>query len=442
MLFRRRNIALAILALSSSGCKTTIEEAVPAQGNADFSAYVAMGGSFTAGMADGALYNEGQQHSYPAILSQLFAAAGGSAFNQPDVNSDIGTNLQGNARLELFLGTLCGNPGRLKTRFAASMGDPAIFTKNISAGGPYRNLGIPGIRSTQFNDQFFVNPFYARFATTPGASSILSEAILVSPTFFTLLIGMEDIYDYARLGGDDLASIPITDPQPFSEGAEEIINTLVAAGAGGAVGNIPDPGDMPFFTAIPYDGLVLTTAEAQQLNQFYISDSNIVFSAGMNPYLVRDLSVPSKIRMLKSGELVLLSASRDSICAGYGSWNPATNEAWPFSDAHVLDASELSLVRNRIFTFNNELRDLAVANGLAYADVYGLFRKLNTGVVVNGVSYDNTYIYGRFFSTDGFHPTPQGYAHIANLFIEAVNARYGATLRQADPNGFPGIRMP
>jgi hypothetical protein len=431
---------LAILAFT--GCKTTIEEAEPSSGSADLGSYVALGGSYTAGMTNEALYDEGQQHSLPLILSRLFATAGGGAFKQPNVNSTTGINLDGNSRLELYLGSLCGQPNRIKTRYAASMGDQSIFSNNISGNGPFNNLGIPGIRSTQFNDQFFLNPFYARFASTPGASSILSEAVSVSPTFFTLLIGMEDVFDYARKGGDDLTSVPITEVGLFSAGADEIVNTLTAAGAGGAVGNIPDPSDIPFFRAIPYNGLVLTAAEAQQLNQFYMNDSAIVFSEGANPYLVKDLSVPSKLRMLRSDELVLLSASMDSVCAGYGSYNPATNAAWPFADRHVLDQNELSLVRNRIFSFNDKLRSLASANGLAYADVFAFFRELNKGLVVNGNRYSNEYITGRFFSADGFHPTPQGSALIANLFVEAVNLTYGATLKQADPNAYPGIHLP
>jgi len=428
--------------LTLAACKTTIEEAVPSSGSADFSRYVALGSSFTAGVTDGALYNGGQQNAFPLVLSRLFSAAGGGPFRQPDVHSDIGTDLEGRAHLELFLGTLCGQAGQVKTRRVASSGDASVFSANISADGPFNNLGIPGIRSTQFNDQFFVNPFYARFASTPGASTVLSEAVSLSPTFFTLLIGQEDIYDYARNGGDDMLGAPVTDIAVFEQKVDEIVNTLLAAGAQGAVANIPDPDDIPFFASIPYNGLVLSAAEAQQLNQFFINDSTISFSEGLNAYLVKDPTAPYGLRKMKSNELVLLSASPDSICAGYGSYNAATNSAWAFADKHVLDQAELSFIRNHIASFNYKIRSVAQQQGLAFVDLFSFFHALNQGILVNGVWYDNRYLDGRTYSTDGFHPTPQGYALIANLFAEAINRTFGSTLKAADPNQYPGVRWP
>src|SRR6056297_4310018 len=63
------------------------------QGEADFSNYVAIGNSLTAGFMDGALYNNGQQFSMAALISGQFELAGASAtFNQPDINSLNGCN--------------------------------------------------------------------------------------------------------------------------------------------------------------------------------------------------------------------------------------------------------------------------------------------------------------------------------------------------------------
>jgi phospholipase/lecithinase/hemolysin len=43
-----------------------------------------------------------------------------------------------------------------------------------------------------------------------------------------------------------------------------------------------------------------------------------------------------------------------------------------------------------------------------------------------------SFVTGGAFSLDGVHPTPRGYAYISNLFINAINAKYGATLRTVD----------
>jgi hypothetical protein len=37
----------------------------------------------------------------------------------------------------------------------------------------------------------------------------------------------------------------------------------------------------------------------------------------------------------------------------------------------------------------------------------------------------NAFVIGGGFSTDGVHPSPRGYAMIANKFTQAINATYG-----------------
>ncbi|HYE80337.1 MAG TPA: G-D-S-L family lipolytic protein, partial [bacterium] len=46
---------------------------VASRGSADFTRYVAVGNSLTAGFGDNGLYREGQLNSYPNILAQQFA---------------------------------------------------------------------------------------------------------------------------------------------------------------------------------------------------------------------------------------------------------------------------------------------------------------------------------------------------------------------------------
>lgn len=443
----KKILILIVTTFALSACKTDIEIAAPSSGNADFSRYVALGSSFTAGVTDGALFTSGQANSFPVILSASFADAGGGTFKQPTVNSTIGINLDGNSKLKLFYETLCTGGKDFFTRYEASTGDASIFTDNVSSLGPFNNLGVPGTKSFHFNDQFYGNttlgnPFYARFAKIPGTSTLLSEAVSVNPTFFTLLIGQEDIYDYALGGGSETNFDSITTISYFNSNVDVIVNTLVATGAKGAIANIPDPADIPYFTTIPYDGLVLTAAQAAQLNAFFALDPNINFQEGRNPYLLRDTTAVSGVRMLKETEYVLLSASYDSICNGYGSFDFVNNVAKGFRDRHVLDEAELNFIRGRINSFNDKLRQIAIANNLAYVDLYGLFRQLNSGIIVSGVKFTNKYITGRTYSSDGFTPTAQGYAIITNFFINAINATYNSTLRSVDVLKYPALNMP
>ncbi len=52
-------------------------------GTADFSNYVAVGNSLTAGFSDNALFIDGQVASLPNMLASNFALAGGGSFDIP-----------------------------------------------------------------------------------------------------------------------------------------------------------------------------------------------------------------------------------------------------------------------------------------------------------------------------------------------------------------------
>ncbi|MGC3945088.1 MAG: hypothetical protein QM762_11335 [Chryseolinea sp.] len=57
-------------------------------GSANFTKFIAIGSSYTAGFQAGALFNDGQATSLPAILNKQFECAGApSQFNQPSTNT-------------------------------------------------------------------------------------------------------------------------------------------------------------------------------------------------------------------------------------------------------------------------------------------------------------------------------------------------------------------
>jgi len=48
---------------------------------------------------------------------------------------------------------------------------------------------------------------------------------------------------------------------------------------------------------------------------------------------------------------------------------------------------------------------------------------------------------GGGFSLDGVHPSPRGYAILANAFAEAINAKYGSNLPGVNPLDFTGLYL-
>ena len=59
-------------------------------GDLDFSNYIAVGPSFSAGVSDGTVFLASQENSWPNIMSKEFAKAGGGEFRQPTMSDNFG----------------------------------------------------------------------------------------------------------------------------------------------------------------------------------------------------------------------------------------------------------------------------------------------------------------------------------------------------------------
>ena len=55
-----------------------------------------------------------------------------------------------------------------------------------------------------------------------------------------------------------------------------------------------------------------------------------------------------------------------------------------------------------------------------------------SGLDIGGISYSSAFLTGGIFGYDGVHPTPLGYAYVANLFIDAINATYGGDIPEVN----------
>ncbi len=227
----------------------------------NFSKYVAVGNSLTAGFMDGALYTSGQENSFPNLLSQQLrvSGVGGGVFNQPDINSangfsgTSGTNVLG--RLELSLSLLRPVPtvGEAPTEFA---GDKSALN----------NFGVPGMRLIDATDASLASRgLYGRFASNLGTSTVLGDAIQANGTFFSFWLGNNDILGYAAGGGANEAAI--TGQAEFQAALVESLGGLTQNGAQGVVMTIPQIVLTPFFRAVPYNSIPMTDqATVDQLN--------------------------------------------------------------------------------------------------------------------------------------------------------------------------------
>ena len=295
-------------------------------GSADFSKFVSLGNSLTAGYSDSALFIKGQEGSYPNLLAQQFALVGGGEFRIPYMNDNIGGLLLGGFQIQgprlYFTGS----------GVAPVTGPPTTEVSNILTG-PYNNMGVPGAKSFHLLASGYgniagvalgqANPYFVRFASSPSAT-VLADAVAQNPTFFSLWIGNNDVLAYATSGGTGQNQLgntdpttyganDITDPGVFAGVYTTLLNGLTANGAGGVVANIPDVTSVPFFTTVPTNPIPgLPPASAAQLNQLFgainqittaigqpnrfvtlVSDDGNAATTEKNPLLILDESLPN-----------------------------------------------------------------------------------------------------------------------------------------------------
>ena len=101
---------------------------------------------------------------------------------------------------------------------------------------------------------------------------------------------------YALTGGasDAITPSPGAPGVGFDQSIDLIISQLSANGAKGVIANIPDITNLPYFTVVPYNGLLLDSAHAAQLNSIPgYALSGVKFSVGNNPFVLKDPALPA-----------------------------------------------------------------------------------------------------------------------------------------------------
>ncbi|MBT8254738.1 MAG: G-D-S-L family lipolytic protein [Bacteroidia bacterium] len=235
-------------------------------GSADFSRYVSVGNSLSAGYMDNALFRAGQELSFPNLLAQRFSLVGGGAFTQPLMNDNVGGLLFNGVPNPAFGPRLFINPATTEISQVNALPTTEVFAPSAA---PYNNLAVPGAKSFHLLFDGYgnpvnlappsptANPYFVRMASAPN-TTVLGDAMSQSPTFFSLWIGNNDVLGYATSGGDGSNPITPSAGPPgigFDQTFAAIIATLTSGGAQGVVANIPDVTALPFFTAVPHNPL-------------------------------------------------------------------------------------------------------------------------------------------------------------------------------------------
>jgi lysophospholipase L1-like esterase len=284
----------------------------------------------------------------------------------------------------------------------------------------------------------------------------------------------------------------ITDPNVFASVFNTLVNNLTANGAKGVVANLPYVNTLPYFTTVPFNPLTAKVLGSgnEATGQATISALNtqlygplhnalaflgqgsriqLLSSTGGNPMLIKDETLTNlstaltqvligggvapatagslgaifgQVRQTTSADLVLLptqsviGAAPTAANSGLGVAPSAPLNkfgiTFPLQDKDILIPSEIAAVSTATDAYNVTIQSVADSKGLAFVDTKATMNSLmNGGINFDGYNMTTTYVTGNSFSLDGVHPGARGYALIANKFIEAINAKYGSTLKNA-----------
>jgi len=398
-------IIILSLAIFVTNCKKTTESEVD-WGNADFTSFVSLGNSLTAGVADGALYEDSQKNSFPNLIAKMAEV---DDFEQPIMGGNGFSFNETDGRLTLNIFT---SPPSIDFLEAGNE-----INRNLNRA--YNNLGIPLIRANQI--YIATNPveadsnhFVDKILRGSGRTAI-EEALSLDPTLITLWVGNNDVLESASLG---LANndYPYTAANEFSTHLTNVVNELTAGtDAPIFIANIFDITDLPYFTSLP----------------------SSISGSGNQTYLFGECE--NGIRQLTDDDIVLFWALPDYLTF---ITNGNISLATALNDTLILDAEEKIEIQTIIDEYNVIIENIANANTQLYlVDIYSSFKNIaQNGYTLDNINYTADLIFfdvdgvlnlnltNTLFSYDALHPNKFGYASLANSFLEVINLSLSANL--------------
>jgi len=382
-----------------AACLVALLMAAPAMAQ-DFTNYVALGDSMTAGFASASMMDWYQDRSYPAVLAQQ---AGAALFEQPYIS-------------EPGIGPIFELVALAPTPVIQSVGLIPGMPYNYEYPYPYNNLGIPtatlydmifqtgdlrNLEQGNFDTVFF------DIVLRNGVNTALEFAIGAQPTFMTVWIGSNDVLG-AVMAATPIDGITMTPVDFFAGLYGNAIGALATnTSADIVLFNIPYMTEIPFATSIaPY-------VDIPELGRWYLL-------ADTGPLTDNDRLT------LGAGAL---------IAQGYGLPNgpplPDNMNIFTGDAGVVLRAAEVEMINAHIDGLNAAIEQTAAAFGYPVFDINAMFAALASGErvpIYGGVTLSTQFLLGGIFSYDGIHPQHIGYALIADELIQFINAEYGSEI--------------
>ncbi|HAH51512.1 MAG TPA: hypothetical protein DCL80_09715 [Balneola sp.] len=464
------------------GCEykpTSGEEGVSKMEEVDFSQFYVIGGTYSSGFMDGALYNGGQQYSFPNLFSErLNEIYGQETFVQAEVESELGLNQE-----DPSIGKFLIDYPELNTLYPyRSAKGSAELSDWEGSNTELNDYSFPFLNIYEVDDPSLLanNRYYNRISGLSG--SLVDEVIQKQPTAVILDLGMDDILQYALNGASGsefpnlgtIAKEDIIQVSDYRSEMETIVNRLLnETNADVFIMDTFDPLRAPFFNTIGW------TLELEIYNRDYIfnatdfwedfnflvyqfnfvdeggvpasqrrprinfdqdgfpgetSRARVIFDEELNSDTLSDGTVLPKYRQLLDGEFVLY----DNL--------PNLNIDSPLSatvalaDNQALTLKEMAVIRERSISFNEVIHN--IASGSNRINVIKRSEIVQKGFIealfYDGVSYTADFSIYSIFSSDGYTLNKRGNAFVANELIKLLNDSTSSNIKLMNPNLLEG----
>lgn len=497
--------AAASLAACGGGGSSTTPPVPPApSGSSVLKNIVGMGDSLTAGYQSGGFLGDSSLADpfYPGLSvppgqesgwwSQFYMAATGSTYVQmanpnssvlpliaaPGLGNQLVPNNPAVTGVALpFLPLSQAIPGHGCDTFSqAAYGLSTFAGTRLNPGLQPKDLGVPGITLHEAITMYQPNqptcsplpgpfavlqpflseagsfyPVLGTYATSVSAPTMLNDALSQRPTLTTVWLGANDILKYT-MGAGSFTAVDTTQAQVTAD-MTQIVTSLQRSGSAVVVANLPNVLNMPYFFSI---AIPANPAQCSlQSNLYCLLVSPLLNVPAANAAAIVN-GMATQYNLGTTGYVTLqgvlaeltaspqFSANLDTLAGGHADGNLYVTPAL---------ATQIQAENDAI---NGGINAAATSTGAALVDVKTVFNDLYTGntadplaaaaLTVNPGKCCSLAYYGGLVSFDGLHPSNTGYALVADMFIQAVDAKFATSIAPIDPsavyNGTGAIPFP
>jgi lysophospholipase L1-like esterase len=367
-----------------------------------FERYVSMGNSITAGFQSGGINDSTQLQSYANLLAkQMHTPFYTPLLNRPGCPPPL---------VNIFTRTVVGPP--LPPTLPCALRKPQGVVSPI-----LNNVAVPGAAVADILSNLSANSSPNTLTTILLGGQSQSEAMQrAKPTFVTVWIGNNDVLGAATDGVNGGNPAKVTPPANFAARYDAVLDAIDATPASGkgVLLGVVDVAAAPFFSyghiylgaklagALPATLTVAPSCAPRALGG--VGDTTLVpFPYGFG-----------LIAAAQTGAAVTLDCLDD----------------------HNITPSELENLHASVAAYNAHIATEASARGYAYADpnvpLAALRADTNQIAVFPHPPPDTRAVaapFGLALSRDGIHPSAATHKLVANVLIQAINAKYSTSLQ-------------